>query len=118
MAPTALELELPSEWSAIKAVWDRCRAMLREAGLGEDEAYALAMVSQELLENAVKYGARDGGGVTLSLRGAIPAANPATCSPSAFAFSKTAAPTSSGFLGIEPIPDSTFLRMSSIIWEA
>jgi len=26
------------------------------------------MVSQELLENAVKYGARDGGGIALSLR--------------------------------------------------
>jgi hypothetical protein len=42
--------------------------MLRGAGLGEDEAYALAMVSQELLENAVKYGARDAGRITLSLR--------------------------------------------------
>jgi hypothetical protein len=68
MDPNVLELELPSEWSAVKAVWDRCRAMLRGAGLGDDEAYALAMVSQELLENAVKYGARDGRGITLSLK--------------------------------------------------
>ena len=68
MEPNSLELELPSDWSAVKAVWDPCRAMLRGAGLGEDEAYALAMVSQELLENAVKYGARDGGGIALSLR--------------------------------------------------
>jgi hypothetical protein len=68
MDPNALELELPSDWYAVKAVWEPCRAMLRDAGLAEDEAYALAMVSQELLENAVKYGARDAGQIALSLR--------------------------------------------------
>lgn len=53
----ALELTLPPDWAAVKAVWDPCRAMLEEAGLGGDEAYAISMVAQELLENAVKYGA-------------------------------------------------------------
>jgi hypothetical protein len=53
----ALELRIPPEWDAIKATWDPCRSYLSGAGLGEDEAYQLAMVAQELLENAVKYGA-------------------------------------------------------------
>lgn len=51
-----LKLRIPPEWDAVKAAWDPCREMLRGAGLGDDEAYALAMVAQELLENAVKYG--------------------------------------------------------------
>jgi Histidine kinase-like ATPase domain len=51
-----LKLRIPPEWDAVKAAWDPCRDMLRAAGLGDDEAYALAMVAQELLENAVKYG--------------------------------------------------------------
>ena len=52
-----LELLIAPDWDAVKAVWDPCRAALRGAGLGEDESYALSMVAQELLENAVKYGA-------------------------------------------------------------
>jgi hypothetical protein len=55
--PNALELSVPPDWAAVKAVWDPCREMLVDAGLLADEAYALAMVAQELLENAVKYGA-------------------------------------------------------------
>jgi len=55
-----LKLRVPPEWDAVKAAWDPCREMLRAAGLGDDEAYALAMVAQELLENAVKYGAFSG----------------------------------------------------------
>jgi hypothetical protein len=57
MAKNVLEMTVPPEWTAVKAVWDPCRTMLEGAGLGPDEAYALAMVAQELLENAVKYGA-------------------------------------------------------------
>jgi hypothetical protein len=57
MNGTALDLRIPAEWDEVKAVWDPCREMLRRAGLHEDEAYALSMVAQELLENAVKYGA-------------------------------------------------------------
>jgi hypothetical protein len=68
MDPNVLTLELPPDWTAVKAVWEPCRTALRGAGLGEDEAYALAMVSQELLENAVKYGVAEGGGITLSVR--------------------------------------------------
>lgn len=52
-----LKLRVPPEWDAVKAAWDPCRDMLRGTGLGDDEAYALSMVAQELLENAVKYGA-------------------------------------------------------------
>lgn len=54
---TALELAIAPEWAAVKAVWDPCRQALERAGLSGDAAYALAMVAQELLENAVKYGA-------------------------------------------------------------
>lgn len=65
----ALSVELPPDWSAVKTVWEPCRELLRQAGLGSDEAYALAMVAQELLENAVKYGAPDAGeSIRLSLR--------------------------------------------------
>jgi len=54
---SVLELTVPPEWGAVRAVWAPSRAVLERTGLGPDEAYALAMVSQELLENAVKYGA-------------------------------------------------------------
>lgn len=57
MDPTTLELTLPPEWSAVTAVWEACRGMLERSGLPADDAYSLAMVAQELLENAVKYGA-------------------------------------------------------------
>jgi hypothetical protein len=52
-----LDLRIAPEWDAIKAAWEPCRAMLVSTGLTVDEAYQLAMVAQELLENAVKYGA-------------------------------------------------------------
>ena len=47
----ALDLRVPPEWDAVKAAWAPCRAMLAGTGLDEDEAYQLAMVAQELLEN-------------------------------------------------------------------
>jgi hypothetical protein len=56
----ALELRIAPEWDAVKATWDQCRALLAAAGLAQDESYQLAMVAQELLENAVKYGAFGG----------------------------------------------------------
>jgi len=68
METSVLELTLPPDWSAVRGVWDPCRGVLVRSGLGEDEAYSLAMVAQELLENAVKYGAGDGDGIRLSLR--------------------------------------------------
>jgi hypothetical protein len=67
VGPNVLELTVPRDWAAVKAVWDRCRTVLAEAGLRPDEAYALAMVGQELLENAVKYGA-SGPGEVLRMR--------------------------------------------------
>jgi hypothetical protein len=57
MEPSALELRVVPEWDAVKGVWDECRRALSAAGLSGDETYQLAMVAQELLENAVKYGA-------------------------------------------------------------
>jgi hypothetical protein len=63
-----LELSLPPEWGAVKAVWDPCRGSLERAGLAPDEAYALAMVAQELLENAVKYCAPGGDTIRLSVQ--------------------------------------------------
>jgi hypothetical protein len=68
MEPRTLELTLPREWDAVRAVWDSCRGMLERSGLAEDEAYSLAMVAQELLENAVKYGASGVDAIRLSLR--------------------------------------------------
>lgn len=68
METSILELILPPEWDAVRAAWDPCRGVLVRSGLGDDEAYSLAMVAQELLENAVKYGTREGEGITLSLR--------------------------------------------------
>ncbi|HEX9400673.1 MAG TPA: hypothetical protein VF912_11235 [Anaeromyxobacter sp.] len=65
----ALDLRVPPEWDAVKAAWAPCRAMLAGTGLDEDEAYQLAMVAQELLENAVKYGAfRRGEAIALGVR--------------------------------------------------
>ncbi len=52
----ALALAIAPQWDSVKATWDPCRTMLADAGLTADEAYQLAMVAQELLENAVKYG--------------------------------------------------------------
>lgn len=57
----ALDLRIAPDWDAVKAAWEPCHAMLKQCGLSADEAYALAMVCQELLENAVKYGAFAGG---------------------------------------------------------
>ncbi len=54
--PVTLALRIDPEWDAIKAAWDPCRAMLSRVGFDDDETYQLAMVSQELLENAVKHG--------------------------------------------------------------
>lgn len=63
-----LELSIPPEWGAVQALWDPCRGMLSRAGLADDEAYALAMVAQELLENAVKYGDPAGAAIQFILR--------------------------------------------------
>jgi hypothetical protein len=68
METSVLELTLPPDWNAVRSAWDPCRGVLVRSGLGEDEAYSLAMVAQELLENAVKYGAGDADGIRLSLR--------------------------------------------------
>ncbi len=71
MEPRVLELSLPPDWDAVRSAWEPCRTMLERSGLEADEAYSLAMVAQELLENAVKYGAAevdDAKGIRLSLR--------------------------------------------------
>jgi hypothetical protein len=66
---SVLDLRIVPEWDTVKAAWDPCRAMLARAGLPDDENYQLAMVAQELLENAVKYGAfRDGERISLEIR--------------------------------------------------
>ena len=66
---SVLDLGIDPEWDAVKAAWDPCRSMLSRYGVGEDESYQLAMVAQELLENAVKYGSfRGGERVALELR--------------------------------------------------
>jgi len=67
--PVTLALRIDPEWDAIKAAWDPCRAMLSRVGFDDDATYQLAMVAQELLENAVKYGAfRPGERISLDVR--------------------------------------------------
>lgn len=58
---TRLDLRVPPAWEAAKATWDTCAAYFADQKLDPDVAYALCMVSQELLENAVKYGAYPAG---------------------------------------------------------
>ena len=61
-------LSLLPDWNAVKAAWEPTLAHLTETGIDEETAHLLAMVSQELLENAVKYGApRAGAQVALTL---------------------------------------------------
>jgi hypothetical protein len=55
------QLLVEPEWDAIQRVWDPCSGFLKEQGLHPDVCYALAMSTQELLENAVKYGDYSGG---------------------------------------------------------
>jgi len=63
-----LDLRVRPVWDAVKAAWEPCRSAFASSGLDADEAYQLAMVAQELLENAVKYGAfRTGEEITLAL---------------------------------------------------
>ena len=52
----SLVLGFAPDWDAIQRAWEPCRAYLTGRGLDDDNAYALCMVVQELLENAVKYG--------------------------------------------------------------
>ncbi len=68
MEPTVLELSLPPEWDSVRAGRGACHGLLEGAGLAADEADALSMVAQELLENAVKDGAAGADGIRLSLR--------------------------------------------------
>jgi hypothetical protein len=68
MDPRLLELTLPPDWDAVRAAWRSCHGMLSGAGLDAAEADALAMVAQELLENAVKYGAAGAQEIRLLVR--------------------------------------------------
>ncbi|HET6411628.1 MAG TPA: ATP-binding protein [Anaeromyxobacter sp.] len=68
MDAKTLELRLRPEWDAVAPVWRTCRGMLEKCGLPPDESDSLAMVAQELLENAVKYGAPGAEEIVLSLR--------------------------------------------------
>ncbi len=64
-----LALRIDPEWDAIKAAWDPCRAMFSRVGFDDDTSYQFSMVAQELLENAVKYGAfRPGERISLEVR--------------------------------------------------
>jgi hypothetical protein len=53
-----LELSMPPVWERIDAVRDAVRSLIATYA-GHDLCDALAMVSAELLENAVKYGAQN-----------------------------------------------------------
>ncbi|HEV8323725.1 MAG TPA: ATP-binding protein [Myxococcota bacterium] len=60
-------LRLPAEWRRIEAVREAIGRCLEAVFADEELAGALAMVTAELLENAVKYGKLDPGGVVLSV---------------------------------------------------
>jgi len=62
-----LELRLEPNWHAVKASWQLCLAALEGGGLDRDQALALSIAAQELLENAVKYGARQGSNLELRI---------------------------------------------------
>jgi hypothetical protein len=69
--PVTLALRIEPQWDAIQTAWDPCRAMLARVGFDDDTTYQLAMVAQELLENAVKYGTfRGGERISLEVRAA------------------------------------------------
>jgi hypothetical protein len=50
------ERAIDPDWDLAKRLFDESRQFFLEHGLDADEAYAMAMTSSELLENAVKYG--------------------------------------------------------------
>ena len=64
----SLELQFLPDWDTIQQAWDPCMRYLGERGLDSDAAYALCMVTQELLENAVKYGAFGAGEERIGLQ--------------------------------------------------
>lgn len=81
-----LELALPLDWDRIEPI-RRSVALAVSAVFGADELGAsLAMVSAELLENAVKYGTREapvrltvheeGGEVTIVVKNQVPPGSP------------------------------------------
>jgi hypothetical protein len=65
----SLDLAIAPDWESVKRAWDPCHALLLRAGIPEDDAELLAMVAQELLDNAVKYGSfHDGDRIALGVR--------------------------------------------------
>lgn len=62
-----LELALAPDWDTIKATWDPCMEHLGRCGLDPEASYSLCMVTQELLENSVKYGSFGPGRETIHL---------------------------------------------------
>lgn len=60
LSVNALSIELEPDWDAIQSVWDPCVDFFGASGIHADQGYALSMVVQELLENAVKYGSYRG----------------------------------------------------------
>lgn len=57
LVPACQVFSLPPTWEAAQGSWQTCLEFFRRGGCTDDEAHALAMVANELLENAVKYGA-------------------------------------------------------------
>ena len=48
---------IPPRWEAAVESWAPCSQFFRDAGWDQEDTYGLSMAAQELLENAVKYGA-------------------------------------------------------------
>ena len=58
---TSLHTRFAPDWNLIKSQWDASQRFFLEAGVEADVAHSLTMTTQELLENAVKYGKFDPG---------------------------------------------------------
>ncbi|MBI5497750.1 MAG: ATP-binding protein [Deltaproteobacteria bacterium] len=65
-----LTLRVTPDWDVVRGFWPVSTGFFAGQGLQEETVYALSMIAQELLENAVKYGhyPDDAHGIAVSLR--------------------------------------------------
>ncbi len=57
----SLHTRFVPDWNLIKSQWDASQRFFLATGIEADVAHSLTMATQELLENAVKYGKFDAG---------------------------------------------------------
>lgn len=57
----SLKLKIKPDWAKIEEAYEKCRDFLNENKFNLDIIDAVSMITSELIENAVKYGAFDSG---------------------------------------------------------